>query len=102
MVMAKVNLLNIKKEVDKLVKLCNSLKGHYCTLPADILEMGWLGNLQVKCKIREVDLFEGYVGVLFIDPDPDPNEKAYGLIEYVDIDKFQENVGWGWDTEEEL
>ncbi|QEM43204.1 hypothetical protein CHOTACABRAS_150 [Bacillus phage Chotacabras] len=94
--MAKVNVRQLKEEVDRLKKLSSSLRGHYCTFPADILEMEWLGTLPVHCKISEVDLSEGYVGVVFIDPDPDSNEKAIGLIEYLSIDTFQDNVRWGW------
>ncbi|UNA01554.1 hypothetical protein MG295_00137 [Bacillus phage vB_BcgM] len=94
--MAKVNIVRLKKEADKLKLMCEGLKGHYCTLPADVLEMEWLGSLQVNCKISEVDLFEGYVGVVFVDPDPDPNEEAVELIEYIGISDFQYYVRWGW------
>lgn len=97
--MGKVNIGKLKKEADKLKIVCEGLKGHYCTLSSIVLGMSWLGLFPVHCKIREVDVFEGYVGVEFIDPDPDPGEEPIELIEYVSIEEFQSDVKWGWLTE---
>lgn len=94
--MGKINIGKLKKEADKLKLICEGLKGHYCTLPSITLGMSWLGCFPVHCKIREVDVFEGYVGVEFLDPDPDPDDEILELIEYVDIDEFQACVRWGW------
>ncbi|QVW29013.1 hypothetical protein [Bacillus phage SWEP1] len=94
--MGKINIGKLKREADKLKLICEGLKGHYCTLPSVVLGLSWLPNSRIHCKIREVDLFEGYVGVEFLDPDPDPDDEVLELVEYVPIATFNITVRWGW------
>lgn len=86
-----LNLLYFFQEYTYINNQVNSIRGRKGLLPS--YSLGLLGShlSYVVVTVDSVVLEDGMVGVTFVDPMDDEQEK---LIEYIPISYFQEKIEW--------